>query len=93
MIEEEPTKLSIYKDDESKSSIRNIQLLMVFYGISTLIPNAAILTDMDYFIDKVSGLGFVKSNLASWILTRFRFQYGVEFGNGNRADSIREAPL
>jgi hypothetical protein len=69
MIEEEPTKLSIYKDDEGKSSIRNIQLLMVFYGISTLIPNAAILTDMDYFIDKVSGLGFVKSNLASWILT------------------------
>jgi hypothetical protein len=69
MIEEEPTKLSIYKDDESKSSIRNIQLLMVFYGISTLIPNAAILTDMDYFIDKVSAIDFVKSNLASWILT------------------------
>jgi hypothetical protein len=69
MIEEEPTKLSIYKDDEGKNKIRNIQLLMVFYGISTLIPNAAILTDMDYFIDKVSGLGFVKSNLASWILT------------------------
>jgi hypothetical protein len=69
MIEEEPTKLSIYKDDNGKSTVRNIQLLMVFYGISTLIPNAAILTDMDYFIDKVSGIGFVKSNLASWILT------------------------
>ncbi len=26
---------------------------MVFYGISTLIPNAAILTDMDYFIDRL----------------------------------------
>jgi hypothetical protein len=46
---------------------------------------------MDYFIDKVSGLGFVKSNLASWILTWFRFQYGVEFGNGNRPNPIREA--
>lgn len=54
MIEEQPTKLSIYKDDDSKSSIRNIQLLMVFYGVSTLIPNAAILTDMDYFIGRVS---------------------------------------
>ncbi len=54
MIEEQPTKLSIYKDDDTRSTIRNVQLLMVFYGVSTLIPNAAILTDMDYFIGRVS---------------------------------------
>jgi len=26
---------------------------MVFYGICSLLPNAAILSDMDYFINKV----------------------------------------
>jgi len=55
MLEKQSTNLSIQKYIDDSSSIRNIQLLMVFYGVSTLIPNAAILTDMDYFIGRLHG--------------------------------------
>ena len=41
------------ENDDQKKQIRIIQFIMVFYGIGTLIPNAAILTDMDYFIDRL----------------------------------------
>ena len=41
------------KPEKSNNSLTLFKLAMIFYGISSLLPNSAILTDMDYFINRV----------------------------------------